>query len=127
MPRCTWPAFAQACKNRHLVVVDVPADVSTDPEALVALLIDLASPRGDFALSAEKTAVGARLLCAFADATDVDMIVQAINAQEDNIHTGWASEYHCRLDRTAAESIRGAATMIGPARPGPDPIRSTTF
>lgn len=121
MSQFTWPAFTDACKDRHLVVIEVPADVSKDPAALVALLIDLVSPKGDFALRAERTAAGARLFCGFAEPTDADMMVQATDAQEDNVYSGWASEYHCRLDRRAAEAIRDAAAPA-PARPrsGPD-------
>jgi hypothetical protein len=125
MPQSAWPAFTRTCKVRHLVVVEVPGDVSRDPETLVALLIDLVSPKGDFAVSAEKTAVGARLFCAFAEPADADMIVQATNAQEDNAYPGWASEYHCLLDKTSAEAIRGAAAAPEPARRS-NPARPTS-
>jgi hypothetical protein len=125
MPQSAWPTFTRVCRNRHLVVVEVPGDVSKDPEALVALLIDLVSPRGDFAVSAEKTAVGARLFCAFAESADADMIVQATNAQEDNVYSGWASEHHCLLDKTSAEAIRGAAAAPEPVR-WSDPVRPTS-
>ena len=127
MPQSAWPAFTRLCKDRHLVVVEVPGDVSRDPEALVALLIDLVSPKGDFAVSAEKTAVGVRLFCAFAEPADVDMIVQATGAQEDNVYSGWgwASEYHCLLDKTSAEAIRGAAAVPEPVRRS-NPVRPTS-
>jgi hypothetical protein len=117
MTQSAWPVFIDTCKNRHLIVVDVPVDVAKDPLELIALLIDLVNPKGDFALRAEKTALGTRLFCAFAEAVDVDMVVQATDAQEDNVYSGWASEYHCRLDRTAAEAIRGAATVLEPTPP----------
>lgn len=125
MAQSAWPIFIDACKSRHLIVVDVPADVAEDPAELIALLIDLVNPNGNFALRAEKTAIGTRLFCAFAEPTDVDMMVQATDAQEDNVYSGWASEYHCQLDRTAAEAIRGAATVLKPRRSVPGSARPT--
>jgi hypothetical protein len=107
MSQFTWPAFMGKHKDLHLVVVELPIDASKDPWALVDPLVKLVKPKGDFALSAERTAMGARLFCAFAEPTDADMMVEATNAQEDNIYSGWASEYHCRLNRTEAAAICG--------------------
>ena len=110
MSQFAWPTFTGAHKDLHLVVVEVPIDVSNDPRILVDRLFKVMKPKGDFALSSERTAAGARLFCAFAEATDADMMVEATNAQEDNIYSGWASEYHCQLDRAEAEAIRSCQT-----------------
>jgi hypothetical protein len=100
-----WAAFIQEQKDRHLVVLEVPRDISREPVALVDLLIRNMAPEAGYALSTENVADGTRVLCAFANPTDVDNLVQATNAQEENIHSGWASEYHCRLDETSANAI----------------------
>ncbi len=106
MSQFAWPSFTGKHKNLHLVVVELPIDASEDPWALVDPLVKLVKPKGDFALSAERTAMGARLFCAFAEPADADMMVEATNAQEDNVYSGWASEYHCRLNRAEAAAIR---------------------
>ena len=110
MSQCAWPTFTGTHKNLHLVVVEVPIDVSEDPKILIDRLFNAMKPNGDFALSSERTAAGARLFCAFAEAADADMMVEVTNAQEDNIYSGWASEYHCRLNSTEAEAIRSCQT-----------------
>ena len=110
MSQFAWPTFTGTHKNLHLVVVDVPVDVSNDPGILINHLVKAMKPRGDFALSSERTVAGARLFCAFAEAVDADMMVEATNAQEDNVYSGWASEYHCRLDRAEAEAIGSCQT-----------------
>ncbi|MBS0222394.1 MAG: hypothetical protein JSR91_16825 [Proteobacteria bacterium] len=106
MAQVAWPTFTAKRKHLHLVVVEVPLDVSENPRALLDLLVKLVKPSGDFALSGEKMAAGMRLFCAFADPSDADMMVEAINAQEDNVYSGWASEYHCQLNKAEAAAIR---------------------
>ena len=106
-----WPDFVQGRADRHLVVLEVPRGISQDPVALVALLIKDMAPEADYALSTEDVADGTNVLCAFANAADADNLVEVTNAQEENIHSGWASEYHCRLDQTAANVI--SAIPIG--------------
>jgi len=111
MSQTAWTDFIQGQKDRHLVVLEVPRDISQNPVALVDLLIRNMAPEAGYALSTESVVDGTRVLCAFADPTDVDNLVQATNAQEENIHSGWASEYHCRLDETSANAI--SATPVG--------------
>jgi hypothetical protein len=111
MSQTAWTDFIREQKDRHLVVLEVPGDISQDPVALVDLLIRNMAPEAGYALSTENVVDGTRVLCAFADPTDVDILVQATNAQEENIHSGWASEYHCRLDKTSANAI--SATPVG--------------
>ena len=111
MAQTAWTDFIREQKDRHLVVLEVPGDISQDPVALVDLLIRNMAPEAGYALSTENVVDGTRVLCAFADPTDVDILVQATNAQEENIHSGWASEYHCRLDKTSANAI--SATPVG--------------
>lgn len=106
MPQSAWATFANARDDSHLVVVEVPVDVLTEPAALVGLVLHRAAPSGDFALCHEPTAEGTRLFRAFAEPADADLMIQANNAQEENICSGWAREYHCRLDRGAAEATR---------------------
>ncbi|WIM12987.1 hypothetical protein [Enhydrobacter sp.] len=105
MSQTAWTDFIQRQKDRHLVVLEVPRAISQDPVALVDLLIKNTAPEAGYALSTEIVVDGMRVFCAFANPTDVDNLVQAINAQENNIHSGWASEYHCRLDETSANAI----------------------
>ena len=111
MSQTAWAEFIRGQKDRHLVVLEVPKGISRDPVALVDLLIRNTAPEAGYALSTETVVDGTRVLCAFANPTDVDILVQAINAQEENIHSGWASEYHCRLDATSANAI--SATPVG--------------
>jgi hypothetical protein len=106
MPQFAWSIFAEKHKRRHLVVVEVPADVTETPASLVGLLIKGLEPMGDFALCAEEAAERAILLCAFALATDADGMIEAINAQENNRYFGWASEHHGVIDQTTAGVIR---------------------
>jgi hypothetical protein len=114
MPQSAWATFANARNGRHLVVVEVPADVSTAAAALVGLLSQRLAPTGDCALRHEPTAESTRLFRAFAEPSEADLMIQATNAQEEKIYSGWASEIHCRLDRAAAEAIleTGAARDI---------------
>jgi hypothetical protein len=108
MTQLSWGTFNRQHKGCHLVVVEVPADVSNEPVALIDLLINSVQPKDDFAVSSERMADGTRLFCAFAEPADADTMVEATNAQEENAYSGWTSEYHCRLDRAVAEAIRGA-------------------
>jgi pyruvoyl-dependent arginine decarboxylase (PvlArgDC) len=105
MPQFAWPAFTGERKDRHLVVLDVPARVSAELAAVVRCLISRLQPDGDFALSSEETADGTTVFCAFARSTDAENMIDAVSAHEDNRHPGWASEYHCVIDETAAKAI----------------------
>lgn len=67
-------------------------------------------PEGGFALSSEETAKGTRLFCAFALAGDAESMIDAVNAQEDNLSFGWASEHHCAIDKATAAAIMGLMT-----------------
>lgn len=100
-----WTDFIRDQADRHLVVLEVPRDISEVPVALVDLLIKTMVPEADYALTTEDVADGTRVLCAFANPTDADNLVEATNAQEENAHSGWISEYYCRLDETAANAI----------------------
>ncbi|WP_300779361.1 hypothetical protein [Enhydrobacter sp.] len=110
MPQFAWPAFTLERKDRHLVVIEVPADVSKEPVELVAFLIKGLLPEGGFALSSQGTAKGTRLFCAFASAVDAESMIDAVNAQENNLSFGWASEHHCAIDKATAKIIMGLVT-----------------
>ena len=106
MSQFSWPAFTADRKDRHLVVVDVPARIAVaEPAALVRRLIEDVQPRGDLALSAEQIDDGTRVFCAFAEAADAESEVEALNAEEDNRHPGWASEHRCVMDPPEAEAL----------------------
>ena len=105
MPQISWPAFTGERENRHLIVAEVPTRATAHPATLVRRLIERLQPTGDFALSAQQTADGTEVFCAFAQAADADGMVEALGAQEDNRHPGWASEYRCLIDETSARTI----------------------
>jgi hypothetical protein len=108
MPKITWTTLAADSQSHHLVVAQVPAGVTDDPEALVGRLLAELAPIGDFALTSQKEVGATTVFCAFALATDADGMIEAVNAHEDNLHLGWASEHHCTIDKAAAECIVSA-------------------
>jgi hypothetical protein len=109
MPQFAWPAFTADRKDRHLVVIDVPARVTVaEPAALVRRLIEDLQLIGDLAMSAEQTDDGTRILCAFARPDDASSVIEALNAEEDNRESGWASQHRCVLDAPGADSLVGA-------------------
>lgn len=105
MPQCSWTALAADSKNHHLVVVQVPAGMTDDPLALINRLVEELAPAGSFALSAQKETGSTTVFCAFALAIDADGLIEAVNAREDNLHRGWASEHHCKIDKRVADAI----------------------
>ena len=105
MSQITWTDFVQRQEHHHLVVLEVPRGISQDPVGLVRLLVKYMAPEDDYALRTEDVADGTRVLCAFASPIDADNLVEITNAQEENTYSGWASEYHCRLDETVANAI----------------------
>lgn len=102
-------------KNHHLVVAQVPAGVTDDPLALIGRLVEELAPAGSFALNAQKETGSTTVFCAFALATDADGLIEAINAWEDNLHLGWASEHHCRIDKHTADAIASAVLAEVPS------------
>lgn len=114
MPQCSWTALAADSKNHHLVVAQVPAGITDDPLALIGRLVEELTPTGSFALTAQKETGSTTVFCAFALATDADGLIEAINASEDNLHLGWASEHHCRIDKRAADAIASAVLVEMP-------------
>jgi hypothetical protein len=109
MAQFAWPALTEQRKNRHLDVAHVLAGVTDDPAVLMRLLIDRLRPEGDFALSAQETPSATIFLCAFALATDADSMIGAINAHENDLHHGWASEHHCLIDKTLIDKTTAQA------------------
>lgn len=105
MSQYAWSAFTQTPADRHLVVVEVSAAIAYEPAPLIQLLIQKLEPGGDFALSSEKSPKGMLLFCAFALASDADMMVEALSAREQNEYPGWASQHHCRLDQATVDAI----------------------
>ena len=114
MSQFSWPAFTADRKDRHLVVVDVPARIAAaEPALLVRRLIEGVQPKGHLAMSAEQLDDGTRVFCAFAEAADAESVVEALDAEEDNRHPGWASEHHCVMDPPEAEALGGSARRKG--------------
>ena len=114
MSQFSWPAFTADRKDRHLVVVDVPTRIAAaEPAALVRRLIEGVQPKGDLAMSAEQIDDGTRIFCAFAEAADAESVVEALNAEEDNRHPGWASEHRCVMDAPEADALGGGVRRRG--------------
>lgn len=127
MPPSIWSALAQESRSHHLVVAQVPAGVADDPQALVGRLIDELAPLGAYAVTTQKETGSTTVFCAFALATDADQMIDALNAREDNLHLGWASEHHCVIDKSIAEAIAGISPIeVRPlADPAADPALSS--
>ena len=115
MPQCTWSTFAADSKSHHLVVAQVPVGVADDAVALVGRLVEGVAPLGDFAVTSQKETGSTTVFCAFALATDAESMIEAIDAREDNLHLGWASEHHCVIDKMAAEALTPAVPVAPPA------------
>jgi hypothetical protein len=105
MAQFTWPAFTEGRCDLHLVVAHAPPGVCEDPAGLIKVLIEGLQPEGDFALSSEDTGLETTLYCAFERASDAAIVVEALCGQEDNRHPGWASEYHCSIDKATMDAI----------------------
>jgi len=105
MAQYAWPAFTERRYDLHLVVAHAPAGVCEDPAALMKLLIERLQPEGDFALSSEQTGLETTLYCAFELASDANTIIDALCGHEDNRHQGWASEFHCSIDKATLDAI----------------------
>ena len=105
MPQFAWPAFTERRYDLHLVVAHVPAGICEDPAAVMKLLIERLQPEGDFALSSEQTDLETTLFCAFERASDASVIIDALCGHEDNRHPGWASEFHCSIDKATVDAI----------------------
>jgi hypothetical protein len=105
MPQFAWPAFTQRRCDLHLVVAHAPAGVCEDPAAFMKLLIERLQPEGDFALSCEGAGSETTLFCAFEQASDASVIIDALCGHEDNRHPGWASEFHCSVDKATVDAI----------------------
>ena len=45
------------------------------------------------------------LFCAFEQASDASVIIDALCGHEDNRHPGWASEFHCSVDKATVDAI----------------------
>ena len=131
MPQSIWSVLAQESRSHHLVVAQVPAGVADEPRALVERLIDEMAPFGAYAVTAQAETGSTTVFCAFALATDADQMIDALNAREDNLHLGWASEHHCIIDKAIAEAIAGMSpvevrpTAGSPADPAADPALSS--
>ena len=105
MAQFAWPAFTERRYDLHLVVAHVPAGICEDPAALMKLLIERLQPEGDFALSSEQTTRETTLLCAFERGNDASVLIDALSAQEANKHSGWASEFHCSIDKATVDAV----------------------
>ena len=125
MPPCSWSTVAADSKTHHLVVAQVPAGVTDDAMALIASLVERLAPAGTYALTAQTETGSTSVFCAFSLATDADGLIEAMNAQEDNLHLGWASEHHCTLDKSAAEAIADAVRVEFPPTANPPALPST--
>ena len=69
------------------------------------LLIERLQPEGNFALSCERASAETMLFCAFAQASDAYIVIDALAGREDNLHNGWASEFHCSIDKATVDAI----------------------
>jgi hypothetical protein len=127
MPKSSWSVLAQESKSHHLVVVQVPAGLADDPQALIGRLIEELAPVGTYALTAQKETASTTVFCAFGLGTDADQMIDVLNAQEDNLHLGWASEHHCVIDKSIAEAIAGLVPIVirPPGDPAADPALSS--
>jgi hypothetical protein len=105
MAHLSWPAFTERRRDLHLVVVHALPGICEDPAALIKVLITRLHLEGDFALSAAQTDREATLFCAFEMAGDAALIIDALCAHEDNRHEGWASEFHCSIDKATADAL----------------------
>ncbi|WIM10041.1 hypothetical protein [Enhydrobacter sp.] len=105
MAQFAWPAFTKRRHDLHLVVAHAPASVCEDLAALMKLLIERLQPEGDFALSSEETGSETVLFCAFERAGDASVLIDALSAQEANKHPGWASEFHCSIDKATVSAV----------------------
>ena len=106
MVQFAWPAFTESRRDRHLVVVEVPRHVTEEPAPLLSLMLESLEPKGDFAMSSMKSAAATVLYCAFSSECDANLLVEALGGFEQNVHHGWASEHHCRLDQIMVHAIK---------------------
>ena len=105
MAHLSWPAFTQRRHDLHLVVVHALPGVCEDPAALMKVLIARLQLEGNFALSALQKGQETALFCAFEMASDATLIIDALCAHEDNRHKGWASEFHCSIDKATVDAL----------------------
>jgi len=105
MAQHAWPAFTERRGDLHLVVAHVAPRIIDDPATVMTLLLERLQLEGDFALSCEQTERESTLFCAFEQARDAALIIDALCAHEDNRHQGWASEFHCSIDKATVEAV----------------------
>lgn len=105
MAQLAWPAFTKIRNDLHLVVTHVPRGICEDPAAAMKLLIERLRLEGDFALSSELISSETTLFCAFERAADAALVIEALCAYEDNQHHGWASEFHCSIDKATMNAL----------------------
>src|SRR5262249_20918737 len=86
MPKFAWLGFTERSYDLHLIVAHAPAGSCEDPASLMKLLIDRLQPEGDFALSREEANSETMLLCAFAQASDASIVIDALAGYEENLH-----------------------------------------
>ena len=105
MPQFAWPGFTERPYDLHLIVAHAAAGICEDPASLMKVLIERLHPEGDFALSCVLSNSEITFFCAFAQASDASIVIDALSGHENNLHWGWASEFHCSIDRATVDAI----------------------
>ncbi|MBN9491710.1 MAG: hypothetical protein J0H44_31120 [Alphaproteobacteria bacterium] len=105
MAHLSWPAFTERRHELHLLVAHALARVCDDPAGLMKVLIERLQLEGDFALSSVQTSEEITLFCAFKSAGDAALITDVLCAHEENQHQGWASEFHCSIDKATVDAV----------------------
>jgi len=88
-----------------LVVAHVAPRIIDDPATVMTLLLERLQLEGDFALSCVPSNSEITFFCAFAQASDASIVIDALSGHENNLHWGWASEFHCSIDRATVDAI----------------------
>ena len=119
MAQCTWTKVVDDPAARHLVAVRLEPKAADEPAVLMAALIEGLSPAGDFALVTRCEEDGAVMLCAFSHPTDAEALAAAVDAEDTDAYSEWASHRCFTLDRPTAKAIADAIEVSFTARPRP--------
>jgi len=105
MAHLSWPAFTERHHDLHLLVAHALAGVCKDPAAFMIVLVERLQLEGDFALSSVQPSDEVTLFCAFERESDAALIIDVLCAHEENQHQGWASEFHCSIDKATVDAV----------------------